>query len=276
MVMVKSPVVFLPFIFIAFFEVLAAELIYFSARKPILLFAGPIIRKFFGEAALHYPSNLMILPKLFYYGQIVIYIFLGVFLTAISVNIFNSVKSDAPLKAKALLKNAAKNYFYFVIYGIIIVALITLLRRIDVLAFTKAMHLFMKIVPRISSQVSYFGLMMFLFLTNVILQTFMILVVPLMVIEKKALLKAVFESLYIGFRNFFTVFKIIFLPFIAYLPITLLKGMSTPLADKTFPEMNFIVVLISSVASIFVDSFIILCVSQFLLDKAKGVGLKKA
>ena len=87
-VMVKRPIVILPFFIIAFFEGLALQLIYFSTRKPILLIAAPIVRKFSGEPFLHYPFNLAKLPRYFYYSRIFIYVFAGVFLAAISVNIF--------------------------------------------------------------------------------------------------------------------------------------------------------------------------------------------
>ena len=72
--MVKRPIVILPFFIIAFLEGLALELIYFSSRKPLLFIAGPIIRKFSGEPSLHYPINLVKLPRFVYYGQIFIYI----------------------------------------------------------------------------------------------------------------------------------------------------------------------------------------------------------
>ena len=274
MLMVKSPVVFLPFIMIAFFEALAAEFIYFSARKPISILAGPVIRKFFGEMALHYPGNLMILPRIFYYAQIALYIFLGVFLTAISVNIFNNIKTGLPIKVNAMMKNAFKHYLSFMIYGIIIAALITVLRRVDIPIYTKATRLALKVVPKISPQIGYLGLTLFLFLTNIVMQALMILTVPLMVIEKKALFKSLFNSIYIGVKNFLTIFTLIFLPFVAYLPVTLLKGVSVPLADKTFPEMNLLVTFVSIIASIFIDSFIIISVSQFLLDRAKRIEAK--
>ncbi|MDP3789263.1 MAG: hypothetical protein Q8R48_02550, partial [Candidatus Omnitrophota bacterium] len=53
----NNPVIFTPFIFIAFLECLVLEISYFSARFPLSSIFAPIIRKFFGEQFLHYPGN---------------------------------------------------------------------------------------------------------------------------------------------------------------------------------------------------------------------------
>ena len=41
--------------------------------------------------------------------------------------------------------------------------------------------------------------------------------------KKKLLLKALGESIILGFRNFLSIFTLIFLPFLVYFPIILLK-----------------------------------------------------
>ena len=90
--MAKRPVVMLPFIIIAFLEGIALELIYFATRFPLSAVANPIIRKFFGEPLIHYPGNLLILSKLFYYTQIVLFASIGTTLTAMAVNMFKNIK----------------------------------------------------------------------------------------------------------------------------------------------------------------------------------------
>lgn len=271
---VKRPIIIMPFVIISFFECLALEFVYFSTRSPISLLMKPVIRKFFGDAFIHYPGNLMMLPKLFYYMQVAIYIALGVFLSAISINIFKNIKEGLPVKINALTKNAVKNYISFSLYGVLIVVMIFLFRKADVFLFTKMMKLIARFMPQIPHGPFYLLLTLFLFVSNILLQVFFLLTVPAIVIEKRSLISAVWRSLSLSIRNFFTVLPLVFLPFLAYLPVTILKVFSTQLIDKTFPEITFYVTLFGIATSAIVDCFVFICISQFLLDIQKVEGKK--
>lgn len=263
----RRPVIILPFLIIAFLEGLAVELIYFSPRKPLAHIANPIIRKFFGEAFVHYPANLVNLPKLFYIAQIVIYLFIGVLLTAVCVNMVKNIRMNLPLKRSVLIKNALKHYLSFIAFGSLVVMLMFLLNKVDVFIFTKALKLTAKHLPQILLKLSPFILTFFVFLSNIILQTFLILVIPIIVFKKKMLFKALLESVVLGLRNFFSLFALIFLPFLIYLPITLLKTGAPKLIDKTFPEISLYIAVAGIIFIAFIECFIIVCASQFLLDK---------
>lgn len=267
--MARKPVLVLPFIIIGFFEGIALEIAYFCARPPISLVANPMIRKFFGEEFSHYPANLILLPKLFYYLQTVIYVFLSVFLTAIAVNIFNNIRSGLPVKANALVKNALGRYMSFVMYGAMMIVLLTLMQKAETFVFAKFARLAMKhivFLPQI-----FYGIlfMLSLFISNIMLQTFFVLTVPVIVLGKKPFFKAVLASVTLGARNFFRVFTLISLPFLAYLPIVVLKNDPARLADKLFPEAIALVTAVGIIVSIFADCFIILCASRFMIDTEK-------
>ncbi len=266
----EKPAVIMPFVIVAFFEALALELIYFSTRYPISFVVNPIIRKFFGETFLHYPGNMVMLPRLFYYAQIVIYVFLGVFLTAIAVNIFRNIKESLPVKTNALIKNALKHYFLFFIYGLIVVALLFAIRNAGLYIFPKIVRISMKLIPGIPQQVYYSCLTLALFFINIIMQVFLILTVPIIVIDKSGLLKALIKSIYLAMRNFSNIVGLVFLPFLVYLPLTMLKSFSIELVDKTMPEINLYMTVIGIIITIFLDSFIIICVSKWLLNLKEG------
>lgn len=267
--MIKQPVVIMPFIIIAFLECLALEAAYFAGRSPISIITGPIIRKFFGEQFLHYPGCLILFPKLFYYFQILIYVFAGIFLSAICVNIFKNTRDRLPVRTNAMVKNAAKAYISFSGCGVIIVVLMLLLKKADIFVFTEFVKILSKIGMQISAQSYYAGLTLVIFISNIVLQAFVLLTIPIMVIGKKSMLKAFSESVILCFRNFTTVFTLIFLPFFAYLPLTLLKSFSTEIAEKTFPEINLYLIFIDVIAVIFLDCFVVICASRFLIDKCK-------
>lgn len=270
------PVILLPFIVVAFLECLSLEFLYFSTRAPLSFVANPIIRKFFGEAFIHYPGNLAIVPQLFYYKQMAIYIILGVLLTAISINIFKNIKNGLPVTARAMVKNSLHSYFSFLIYGILVTVLMFLLKTADLFVLPKVLNRISTYFFNIPDSIYNITVMLSLFFTNMILQVFLIATIPVIVIEKKRLFKALAKSIALGARNFFTVFALMFLPFFIYLPIVFLKSFSTQLADKAFPEINIYISVFGSILSVFLDSFAIICVSQFLLDKNKDVKGKAA
>ena len=267
--MAKKPIVILPFVIIAFFEGLALELIYFAARPPISAVAGPVIRKFFGEAFIHYPGNLIVLPRIFYYAQVAIYVSIGVMMSAITVNIFKNLREGLPVRMNALLKNAGKRYFGYFIYGCLIMVLLFLSSKAETFLFTKIIGKLSHFLPKYALTILSFGSILLLFITSVIIYTLMISTVPLMVLEKKSFLKSCGISVLTGARSFLKIFPLILLPFIVYLPLTILKGIPEQLADKTFPGMNLLVIAFGTIITIFVDCFVILCVSGWLVDNRK-------
>ena len=275
-VMAKNPIILMPFVFIAFLEFLALEFLYFSARAPLSYIANPIIRKFFGETFIHYPGNLVVLPRLFYYKQMAIYVLVGAFLTAVAVNIFKNIKGGLPVRTKAMVRNTLKSYTSLLIYAILLSILVFVVQRADIFIFSKAMRLLARLLPISMAPVFSIGFTLFLFLSNLVMQMFLIATIPIIVIERVSLLKALARSIMLGLRNFLTIFTLIFLPFFIYLPIILLKSFSTQIMDKTFPEISIYITVVGIVITIFLDSFAIMSVSQFLLDRKKNTVGKTA
>jgi len=272
--MITRPIVMLPFIIIAFLEGLSLELIYFSSRRPLSYLVSPIIRKFFGEAFLRYPGNLIILPKAFYFAQTLIYIFIGVALVSISVNIVKNIRLELPLKRNSMIRNALGHYVSFFGFGILVIAVMVLLNRTNMFVFFKIINLVGKHIPPGVIKVAPFVLSFCAFLANIIMQTFLVLVVPIIVLKKKSMFKALWESITLAFRNFFTIFPLIFLPFLIYLPITLLNTNMLKLIEKTSPEINLYLTVTGIILTVFLECFIIVCATGFLMDK-EGSNIKK-
>ncbi len=265
-VMVKKPAVLMPFIVIAFIEGIGLEIIYFAARGPLALAFNPIIKKFFGEAFLHYPGNIIVMGKSFYNLQLAIYIVLGAALSAVSVNIFRNIKEGLPLKTNALIKNAMKNYVSYFIYGIVVIALIFIAKKVDGFIIR---HL-VSVISRIgflAKPLVYFMLnIAILFFTNILLQILIVLTVPLIVLRKLNIFKALWTGMLTGILNLRTLFVLLMLPFMVYFPISTLKGFSGQLSDKFFPEVNVLITAVGIILTVFCDSFVILSASQFVLD----------
>ncbi len=267
--MVKRPVVILPFVVIAFIEALALELIYFSNRPPLSLLAGPLISKLSGEIFLHYPFNLAKIPRYFYYTQLVIYVLIGILLSAITVNAVKNIREGLPLKANAVIKNAFRKYFSFLALGVIAIILIQGLRSFNMFIYPKIAGLAWKNMQLAAPKLYMLGMSVFYFFTSLLLHTFFVMAMPILVLEKKPLVKAILGSMAMGLRNFFGIIVMIFLPFVLYFPVTMLKAYATEFGVKLFPEVTLWILAAGIVAAIFTDCFVIICAAQFLMEKAK-------
>lgn len=267
--MVSKPVVLMPFIFIAFFEFVALEILSFSARPPVSTVLSPIVRKFFGERFVHYPGDMIILPTLFYYVQVAIYIVAGVFLISISAQIYRNIKQGLPLKADALVKNSIRRYGSYILYGVLIIALMVLARNLSGIVLGKGFRFLARhhlvIAPQVISAVSMITLFVFSFL----MQVFLLMAIPIMALQKKSFLRAVGSSVVAGFKNFITLGALFSAPFLLYLPVVILKGYSLIIIGKTFPEMNIVITAAGILLSVFIDCFMILCAAKFLMESEK-------
>ena len=266
----KHPIILFPFITAAFLEGLAVEFVYFSSRKPLVSIFGPIVRKFFGEGYLHYPGHLLLLPNFFYYVQVVIYVCLGALLAGISMNIFKNIKEGLPLKLRALVMNGFKQYEAFFIYGAIIIAMSLVVKEVDTFVYVKGFKLILKHLPVNITKLFYPCLTTILFLTTTFLQALLILYIPLIVIQKKPILKAFGLSIWMGLVNIFKLFTIVLVPYLLYLPVVLLKIFLPLVMDKTVPEISLYITGLGIVLAIFVDCFVYVCAGNFLLEKEKN------
>jgi len=267
----KRPILLLPFIIFGCIKGIALEFLYFSSRKPISFVISPIVRKFFGERFIHYPGNILLLPKLFYYAQTFIYISIGIFLAGISINIFKDIKAEKTLKPAVIIKNTAGHYMSFLGYGLIAVIIIFIARETDLFILRRCFGLASNYAPNFVARVAPFITTLAIFLTNVFTEVFLALALPIIVIKKRPLFKALRESAYLGIRNFFGLFALLVVPFFMYLPISLLKlnHVSAKLAGLTFPEINVYIIVAGIVASLLIDCFVVICASQFLLDRGE-------
>lgn len=251
-----KPIVLMPFLYIGFFEGLALEIAWFSTRFPFSYVANPMIRKFFGENFVHYPGIMLILPKLFYFGQILVWTFMGAFLSAMTVMIFKNLIEGLPIKVEDLVKKAIPNYFSFSILAVVVGVLFYLMTDASMSAVSKILG----IIPTI----------MILYILKFILLTLVISAVPLILFDKLDLFSALKNSVIISMKNFSTMFIMIFVPFLVYFPVFFAKNFCAEKYADALPEINLYLSMAGIVFCMFLGCFIILCVSRFLLDRAQA------
>ncbi len=266
----EKPVVFLPFFVIAFFEGLALEIILFATRHPLSVLFTPVIRKFFGEQFLHYPFNLLVVPRMFYAFQLVIYVVLGAFLGMISVIMVKNVLTRLPLKANAIVKNALKRYGAVVIYGLVIVGAMFVIQRFDTFLVTRVVRRIARDIPQHAPTLYSFLYTIAVFVSNVIVQTFLIFTVPLLIVKDMPIWRALGGSIVRGAKWFLHIFPLLFVPLLVYLPVLLLKAFASAIVDKTFPEMTVIITVISILIAAVIECFIITSATQYLIVREKA------
>lgn len=268
--LLKKPVILTPFIIIGFLECLVLEVAYFSVRFPLSKVFAPVIKKFFGEAYLHYPASLAMLPKLFYYGQTLVYVFISVFLVASAIQIYVNIRTGHPVILKAILKSTAKRYLSFAGYGLIYVVLMHISERGEGFLSFKGLGYISRHFFKISSETYSIITANALFFTFVVVQSFIALTLPIIIIEKKSLFKAIIGSVAVSARNFIKIFCLIVVPFLLYMPMILMNAFLLDIMDKTFPEVSFYITLLNIIITVVIDCFIMVSVTQFLLDIKKA------
>ena len=270
----KNKVIFLPFIWIAFFEALALVVVFFSARQPISFVASPIIKKFFGEMFIHYPAHLAALPRIFYFLQILVYIFLGTVLSAVAVNVFKNLRSNLPIKIDVFFKNIIKRYFSFIMYGVIVVVCLSLVNSFDSFVIGKVIRLIARTLPKIPLESLILSNTIINILINIFVQLLFILTIPFLVIKGYPLMRSIGKSIYMVVKHPFVLLRLIFIPFLCYLPVTILKSLSVKIGESLFPEVTACIIFLGIIVSLFVDSFVFICAAQFVLDMDKDVKIK--
>src|SRR3989344_2991392 len=96
----QNPLALGPFITIIFINFFILEILYFSNRFPLSTFFGPIIERRWGELYLHYPLNFVVIPKLFQYFKVPLYILIVNFLIAVAIKIVVEVNSNKKISLK--------------------------------------------------------------------------------------------------------------------------------------------------------------------------------
>ena len=108
----NNPIILIPFITIAFVQLLVLEVLYFSPRFPLASFFNPIIGTLWGAEFIHYPNNILILPKLFQNIQALVYIFISSFLIAVAIWIISAINDGKKVNFSLACKVTLRHYIH--------------------------------------------------------------------------------------------------------------------------------------------------------------------
>lgn len=110
------------------------------------------------------------------------------------------------------------------------------------------------------------------FVVALLIQSAFIYSIPILIIEKEKLARAIIRSFILFKRLFFHTFILVGLPMLAYIPIVILYSNAAVLIDKAFPELILLVAFSSIViSSLVIDPLVTISTTVlYLMNKEKN------
>ena len=262
----QNPVILYPTIILAFVQFLVLEILYFAPRSPLSIFFGPLISHIWSEDFLHYPLDLILLPKLFYYAQIMVYLFGGALLLAVTTHIVVTLNNNHRANLRHSLKEAGRFYLQILFASI----LSLLLFQMSSSVYSTMIQAVLKIKTTNASVVTFQKIFLWAtpyiqFFIGILITTLLIYVVPIIIIEKKKFLKALGLNLNVLFRSFNTSFCVVLLPTLFYLPILVARNNIESLSNATVPEIQIFIIVLGVLVTMAIDLIILTTITTHYL-----------
>lgn len=266
---IANPIILLPFITIAFIQMLILEVIYFAPQFPLIKFFGPLIQRLEGEAFLHYPQNLIILPKWFQTAQFFIYIFISSFLIGTAITIIANINNNKKSSFGAAAQQALSQYIHLVLAAITTFIMFYLFSSVYSILIRRALQIQSKtgIFYMIKATVIY-GAPYFNLLIGIVVTALFAFLFPIIIIEKKK----IFAALILNFKSLWGsswfLFFVVLVPTLFYIPVILLRNNLGIIINLTFEGMRMVVLIVSTLVMLFIDATIYTAITtHYLLKK---------
>lgn len=266
----KDPVILAPFCISGALKLVGLLIVFLLIFFPLSIVFGPIIKTLWGEQFLHYPFNFLLMPKLFYYVQIGVYVLLDGLLSAMAVWMVAQANDGKRPNLKKALKAVFPKYLALLGFLLSVFLIVRFISYGENFLIWKSMKF------KLTEALLRKGLMdsakVFLnFFIIVLIETAFAFVIPFLVLEKRGFFKAIGGSFGLARRLFLAAFTLIIVPTFISLPISLLKTGLPILMDKTLPEITFVVLGLGVLVTVAIDSIVTASLAfLFLLKKELG------
>lgn len=261
--LVRYPRILIPFFIAALFEGLVLTVLFYFPRPPLTIIFAPPIKAFFGERFLHYPNNFLLLPQLFYYGQVLATITVGVVMFGMAMGMVYQANTEGEkVKIAGNLNRAIRRYV--TLAGVWLVTFIISLIILRGPRFLVVKFLPPTVFAKILLQVLfYLGIVLVFFV-----EAFFIYAYPAIIMERRKFLGAIKRSFDISREVFLTTIILIITPRILDVAIMALKQRLIGLMNLTLPEITLVVLAASVVVTFITDSLVFLTTANlFVLTK---------
>ena len=268
---VANPIILLPFITTAFIQLLILEIIYFAPRFPLVHFFGPIIRRMEGEAYLHYPQHLLILPKWFQAAQYFLFIFVSSFLIAVAIEIIKNINNNKKVTFPNALRAMLPQYVHICLAAILTFFVFYALSKLQGLIMGRAAQIRSDagIFYMVKAVVLYGAPYLDLLIGTLVTAVFAF-VLPIIVIERKKVFQAIALNFKYLWGSFWFIFFVVLIPMLFYVPILLLQGNLSSIASRTFEGMRLLSPAISIVVLTLIDATVYTAITAYFLLKKES------
>lgn len=269
---VTHPIILFPFVTTAFIQLLVLEIIYFAPRFPLVYFFGPVIRRMAGETYLHYPQHLFLLPKWFQVAQYFLFIFVSSFLIAVAIEIIKDINSNKKTAFPGALRAMLPQYVHVCLAAILTFCVFYALSKLHGLAIVRALQIRSEtgVFYLIKATVLYGAPYLNLLIGTLVTAVFAF-VLPIIVIERKK----VFQAIALNFKylhgSFWFIFLAVLIPMLFYVPVMLLQGNLSSIANLTFEGIRLISPAISIIVLTLIDATVYTAITTHFLWKKETV-----
>lgn len=253
----QNPIILLPFFIVGLFDVLLLILIYLAPRPPLSALLAPPIRVFWGERFLHYPFNLLLIPRLFDYGHIVSTAFIGVLMTGAAIGMLKQAREGLKPNIFFNLVKSLRMYLRLLVIWLVMFGLVS--------AAFKGLPAVFHFKQGAASQI----VLSAAFFVSILIQALFIYAIPAVIIEEKKAGAAIKRSMSFSKSVFIPTLLLVALPTLIYIPMIILRGKLPVLMSKVFPETVLIFLGIGIVISVVIDCLITSSTAILFLNKKK-------
>ena len=232
----KNPTILFLFLILGILDGIALTILFFAPIPPISNLLAPIIRTFWSDQYLHYPSNFLLLPKLFGHAHFLISTIIGVFISGIIIKKIEADNQEQKISTLVAAGDVFKKYVSLVVAWLISYGV-----------FMLSLKGFLYLLPPIMT-IRLVGS----FVLSLLVQSIIAFLLPSVVLVNRNFFYAFWNGLRTGFQNIILMSGIFFIPTFLILTLSFIK-LYTPLFIQIYPELVLWVLAGGIVITMIVD-----------------------
>ncbi len=260
--MARHPSVLLPFFIKAIFEGLILTVLFYFPRPPFLSIFGPPIKAFFGRNGyspyLHYPDNFLLLPTLFYYGQIFAMMTVGIVMYGMAMGMVGQAHAhEEEVKIFGNMNRSLRRYFALI--GVWLITFI--LSQVILKSWSFLIIRFMP--PTTLAKILLVCGTFPVFL----IEALFIYAYASIIIERKKFFGAVKRSFSVTRQVFLTTLVLVFLPRMLDVAGVILRRKFITRINPDFPEITLVILAVIIIITLIADTLVFLSAANMLILK---------
>lgn len=241
----KHPNTIVPFLIMGVMDFVVLYVVYLAPQRPVSIALAPPIRAFWGEQYLHYPMNLLLLPKLYNHAHMLLLATLGVLTSGCAIAMISEASSGNTPKLFSSFFLALKRYVSLLIIGVVVFLISFFLGKLS---------------GKVAMPLSY-GIYFLLIAVQIILLYAMIAVM----VNKNNIIRALKRSFSLAAKHVIVTLAITVSAAVLYFPVILLKQNLSALITKFSPDIVVVVLGVGIIVVTIVDVVVTFLATQLFL-----------